>query len=243
MMSTENWQPSSPITAVIFDCDGTLSAIEGIDELARLHGMEAEVAALTASAMGTTGINPDLYHQRLDLVRPTQQEIAALGQAYWQHQVPHAKEVIDILQRLNKKVYVVSAGLYPAVASFSEQLGVPSNQVFAVDIRYDSNGQYIDFDRDSPLIHNDGKRAIITKLNTSLSDLCFVGDGLNDLAASDLVTRFIGFGGVFLREQIAAQCAFYLRPFSLAGVLALTLTETEMAKLSPEERRIFDLGK
>jgi phosphoserine phosphatase len=50
-------QPSiwSPCNLVIFDCDSTLSTIEGIDELARLSDSENEVAvriaALTKRAM------------------------------------------------------------------------------------------------------------------------------------------------------------------------------------------------
>ena len=36
---------------VIFDCDSTLSTIEGIDELARMTGHEYDVAQLTKRAM------------------------------------------------------------------------------------------------------------------------------------------------------------------------------------------------
>ena len=37
--------------AVCFDCDSTLSRIEGIDELGRNAGCEAEIAELTNAAM------------------------------------------------------------------------------------------------------------------------------------------------------------------------------------------------
>jgi phosphoserine phosphatase len=33
-MLTKNWQLQHPLDAVVFDCDGTLSQIEGIDALA-----------------------------------------------------------------------------------------------------------------------------------------------------------------------------------------------------------------
>jgi phosphoserine phosphatase len=36
--------------AVCFDCDSTLSRIEGIDELARRAGLEQEIAPLTDAA-------------------------------------------------------------------------------------------------------------------------------------------------------------------------------------------------
>ena len=37
--------------AVCFDCDSTLSRIEGINELARRAGCEAEIASMTEAAM------------------------------------------------------------------------------------------------------------------------------------------------------------------------------------------------
>ena len=36
---------------IFFDCDSTLSSIEGIDELARLRGVEERIVTLTNAAM------------------------------------------------------------------------------------------------------------------------------------------------------------------------------------------------
>ena len=38
-MKAPTWQLDHPINAIVFDCDGTLSIIEGIDELARNNGV------------------------------------------------------------------------------------------------------------------------------------------------------------------------------------------------------------
>ena len=63
---------------VLLDCDSTLSAIEGIDELA--VQCREEVAALTDAAM--RGLIPleEVYGRRLELVRPTRAGLDALGQ-------------------------------------------------------------------------------------------------------------------------------------------------------------------
>jgi phosphoserine phosphatase len=53
-MTVAEWQPTIPFDAVIFDCDGTLSAVEGIDELAEKNAVGREVKALTQIAMGQT---------------------------------------------------------------------------------------------------------------------------------------------------------------------------------------------
>jgi phosphoserine phosphatase len=104
-MSAMRVQLQQPMDAIIFDCDGTLSSIEGIDELARQNGVAAPVAALTAIAMGRTGINPDLYQERLSLVKPHSEQVLALGREYYQEITPDARAVVQIFQRLEKAIY------------------------------------------------------------------------------------------------------------------------------------------
>ena len=77
-----------PVDAIIFDCDGTLSFIEGIDELAKENGVGEPVMKITAEAMTHSGINPELYQRRLNLVLPTQQQVQTLGQAYFDRITP-----------------------------------------------------------------------------------------------------------------------------------------------------------
>ena len=67
---------------VFFDCDSTLTTIEGIDELARMQGKEAEVAALTRQAMEGKIALETIYARRLRLLRPTRgqlREVASGG--------------------------------------------------------------------------------------------------------------------------------------------------------------------
>src|SRR5438034_1098141 len=117
-MLTPTWQLQNPISEVLFDCDGTLSSIEGIDTLAAMNGVGKQVQSLTELAMGKTGINPVLYEERLDLVKPSLEQVIMVGKKYFENQAPHASEVIALLRKLNKSVYILSAGLQPAVDIF-----------------------------------------------------------------------------------------------------------------------------
>src|SRR5580698_3873207 len=101
-MLTPSWQLTDPINAIIFDCDGTLSKIEGIDELATSNNTSHIVQELTQEAMGKTGMNVGIYNKRLELVNPTQERILALGENYIKNHSPDAKEVISIFKSLNK---------------------------------------------------------------------------------------------------------------------------------------------
>lgn len=227
-MATISWQLDTPIDAIIFDCDGTLSTIEGIDELAEVAGVGEKVKTLTENAMGKTGINPELYEQRLKLVQPTYQHVLALADQYYSHRVADIENVIALLKRLDKKIYIASAGINPSVKMFGEKIGIPVENIFAVDIQYDAQGKYVDFDRSSPFTRSSGKRDVVTQIKTLHPRVALIGDGLNDYAAHDIVTRFIGYGGAYYRQNIADLCEFYITTQSMTSLLPLVLTQDEI---------------
>ena len=72
--------------------------------------------------------------------------------------------------------------------------------------------------------------------------IAYVGDGMNDLAVCDLVTRFIGFGGFAFRQNVADQSDFYVKENSFAPIVALSLSLNEVAKLTEGERTLFNEG-
>jgi phosphoserine phosphatase len=241
-MQNETWQLRGPTSAIVFDCDGTLSTIEGVNELAKKNGVYQEIESLTEAAMGKTGINPALYQKRLSLIGPKEQQVEALGNQYFAHLVLDASKVIEILQRLGKSVYIVSAGLYPAVKIFGRLLQVPKEHIYAVDIHFDENGNYLHYEKTSPLITNNGKRIIVSGLKAKHEEIIHIGDGLNDYVTHDIVTRFIGYGGVYYRENIENLCEYYIKTQSLASLLPLVLTPHESLKLKDDEQKLYHEG-
>src|SRR5688500_12744644 len=97
------------MSAVVFDCDSTLSAIEGIDELAREQ--RAAIEELTDAAM--TGAVPleAVYGKRLALIRPERARVEALAALYVERLVPDAVEVVRALRREHIEVRIISGGL------------------------------------------------------------------------------------------------------------------------------------
>jgi len=241
-MTKLHWQLTSPLEAIVFDCDGTLSRLEGIDELARLNGVGDEVCELTAKAMSETGVTPDLYARRLSLVQPARHQVEEMGREYFSERNPDVLEIIRIFQRLNKVVYIMSAGVNPAVTIFAELLGIPKSNVLAVDLSFDANGNYSDFDRDSPLTGPGGKGELAMELRKKHASIMHIGDGMNDMDAKDQVTRFVGYGGVFYRKNLADLCDYYILSTSLSPLLPLGLTEKEAQFLSEGERQFYDAG-
>jgi phosphoserine phosphatase len=146
--------------AVCFDCDSTLSCIEGIDELARRAGREAEIASLTEAAMNGAIPLEEIYAKRLDIVRPDKAALVWLAARYLEEMVSGAAETVATLRRHGKAVYVVTSGLLQAVAEFARSLGFVLNEIHAVKVHLDAGGTYQGFETSSPLCHSDGKAVI-----------------------------------------------------------------------------------
>ena len=138
--------------AVCFDCDSTLTRIEGIDELARRAGREAEIASLTEAAMNGAIPLEAVYAKRLELVRPDRAALAWLAERYTDEMVSGAAETIAMLRRQDKAVYVVTSGLLQAVAEFAHVLGLAPAQVHAVEVHFDAAGAYQGFDCKLPAL-------------------------------------------------------------------------------------------
>src|SRR5260221_6696464 len=98
-MTSPSWQLSRPISAIVFDCDSTLSSIEGIEYLAKNNGVGDAVKSLTKDAMDKTGLTPSIYQQRLDLVIPRREQVYALGHQYFAHRAPDITDVISRFRR------------------------------------------------------------------------------------------------------------------------------------------------
>jgi len=226
-----------PFAAVYFDCDSTLSSIEGVDELLQFaeSKLRAEIAELTRKAMD--GLLPlaEVYETRLRLLAPRCDQLDRIGELYVEHLVLHAREVVRALQHLGKHVGIVSGGLLVAVQALARHLGIPLANVHAVPLVFDSHGAYVDFDRTTPLWRNGGKVEMVQRLPKGHRPLAFVGDAVTDLETQGHVDLFVGFGGVVTRALVAAKAQAFVAGKSLAPVLAHVLTDEERARLAGDD--------
>jgi len=236
------WQMSSPVEAVVFDCDSTLSNVEGITVLSELNDVYPEVHALTEKAMAETGITLDLYAQRLDLVRPTASQLKEVERAYWAHVTPDIVEVIKCFQALGKDIHVASAGIQQPVEEFAAKLGIAEDHVHAVPVYFDAEGNYQGFDQESKFARHNGKSFLAQQLHKKYKTIAHVGDGMNDVEAASSVDRFIGYGGSCFRESIMEHSEFYIKCAPMAPLMPLLLTQEEAQNLSAEDKMLYERG-
>ena len=199
---------------VFFDVDSTLVTIEGIDVLAAGN---PEIVRLTEAAMNGEVPLDEVYGLRLEIIRPNRAAITALSKTYLESLVPGAEETLDALREAGCIVHLVTAGIDQALLPLANHLRVPLR---AVALQFDTNGDYIRFDRRSPLARSRGKEVVVRDIRArTKGNAAFVGDGVSDLEAKPAVDLFIGFGGVHTRPRVRENADVFLPGPRLFDVL------------------------
>ncbi len=206
---------------ICFDCDSTLSKIEGIDELARWVGVGEEMAKLTNAAMNGELPLEAVYGKRLETIRPDRASIAKLADLYIQEMVEGVKEVFATLLGQGKDVHIISGGLRQAILPLAGVLGLPETQVHAVDIVFNADGSYQSYDVTSPLARSGGKAEICKQLLNGKQSLVLIGDGKTDMEAKQPGVTVIGFGGVCDRAVVREMADEFVDDVDLMAVLPL----------------------
>ncbi|HEY8220164.1 MAG TPA: HAD-IB family phosphatase [Methylobacter sp.] len=205
---------------ICFDCDSTLSKIEGIDELAGRVGLGEEMSRLTDAAMNGEVLLEAVYEKRLSLIRPDLDSINWLAELYVEQMVEGVQEVFETLIASDKELHIISGGIRQAILPLARCLGLPETQVHAVDIYFNEDGSYRDYNQESPLARSGGKAEICRRLLKSQGSLVMIGDGKTDMEAKQAGAVVIGFGGVVDRAIVREQADFYSAEPSLVSILA-----------------------
>jgi phosphoserine phosphatase len=192
------------LNLLCLDCDSTLSAIEGVDELARVRGPEifARVEAMTNDAMNGKLALEAVFGRRLEIIQPRRADVAAVGRRYVETVEPTARATIATLVARGWTPVILSGGFRPAIAPLAEFLGVA--RVEAVELFFNDDGTYRGYDHAYPTTRSGGKADVIARLRLELrpTRVVMIGDGASDLEAKPAVDRFIGFGRYMARENV-----------------------------------------
>jgi phosphoserine phosphatase len=179
----------------------------------------------------------EVYAKRLRAVQPTRGQVQAIRQAYKRHIVEDAAAVVDLLQRLGHKLYIISGGLAEPVVEFGLSLGIPRERIRAVGIEYNAltgewwrepgdgypNGAERFLDTTEPALTVSQGKSLIARsfLAQQTGRSLLIGDGVSDLLAGQAVDLFVGFGGVNARPRVVAEAPVFIHSASLAPLLPL----------------------
>lgn len=164
---------------VVFDMDSTLIPVEVIDEMAKLHGVGAQVSAITHEAMhGRFDFQESLRKRVFMLKGLSEARVMSLAR-----ELPlnaGAEALMKVLKGLGYKVGIISGGFNIAAERLRERLGLDfayANKLEIVDgiLTGGLHDPIIDADMKAKLLMDIAKREQIP-----LEQTIAIGDGAND---------------------------------------------------------------
>lgn len=217
---------------VAFDMDSTLIDGEVIDELARLAGVGAEVAAITAAAMRGELDFQESFRRRVALLKGLDGD--AIGKVI--DSIPlteGAETLIASLKRLGYKTAILSGGFTFMGRHLQKRLGIDyvhANELEVVGRRVTGNvvGPIVDGARKAGLL-----RELAQREGISLEQVIAVGDGANDLPMLSIAGLGIAFRAKPLVRQSARQA---ISTLGLDGILYLLgVRDRDYLEILPQE--------
>jgi len=205
--------------AVCFDVDSTVIAEEGIDVLADYLGKGQEVAALTKQAMEGGMKFQEALQLRLDLLKPSKQQIQTLLTEQPLVLTPGVDTLMATLQRHNIDIWLVSGGFRIMIEPVAKSLNIPVTNIVANTLWFDDNtseGTYKGFDPNEPTSADMGKPKALQQLQAQqgYQTMVMVGDGATDAQAKPPAKAFIGFGGVIERQAVKEKADWFVTDFA-----------------------------
>jgi phosphoserine phosphatase len=190
------------------DCDSTLSAIEGIDELGRLRGEQvfAQIASLTDAAMNGEVPIAEVFSKRMEMIRPDRALCEHVAKQYVDAVVPGMGELIAEAKKRGWLPVILSGGFAPLIQPLARKLGI--DHVEAVPLFFHEDASYAGYGIDYPTTRNLGKNEVIREWRRAMlpERVVMMGDGVSDRETKPDVDLFIGFGGVVARPSVQSGC-------------------------------------
>lgn len=209
---------------IVFDCDATLSAVAGIDALADFKHKEKEIAKIN-NQLKVGSISAEVaYRKRIDALTPSRSDLEILANRYLEQITEGAADVIVSLRVRGIRVGIVSTGLREAILPLAAQLHIAKEDVFAVDLLLDAEGNYFNI-VPTPLMGKAGKAEMIKmwKKQHQLNCVYMVGDNMTDIAAKadEAADAVIGYGGIVARPEVEKAADIFYRQTDLRGLIQL----------------------
>ncbi len=202
--------------AICFDVDSTVITEEGIDVLATSLGVGDAVSKLTASAMGGTTLFQNALKARLDLIKPSIENLENNQKEHPLQFTPRLKELIEILHKKGKNIYLVSGGFRQMINPIALQLGISISNIYANNLFFTEDGEYNGFDTNEPTSKDGGKAKVVQELIDKYDYKCviMIGDGATDMQARPPAKAFIGYGGIIEREKVKNGADWFIKDFN-----------------------------
>lgn len=191
---------------LLLDLDSTLIAEEGCNTLAHWKGVGQEVEDITNQTMNGTMDFNTAFPKKLELIRPSHEDLDKLWWFLLDYLSEEWKEVIYRLQDQWVIVWILSQWYIRSSLPVAKLLRIPSEWVLALDFHHHATWEFEGLDMSQDLMYYDGKRRVIEKLRSSYPDkkIVFSGDSLWDYESGQIADLFVAYTGVVARPKVTA---------------------------------------
>jgi len=208
----------SEFKLVAMDMDSTLITIECIDEIADMHGLKPQVAAITEAAMRGELDFSESLRRRVALLKGL--DAAALQRVYDERLAlsPGAERMLRAIQAAGLKTLLVSGGFTFFTERLKQRLGLDythANELEIVDGKL--TGQVI-----GTIVDADEKMRTVQRVCADIgavpAQAIVMGDGANDLKMMGIAGMSVAFRA---KPVVRQQADVALNVVGLDGILNL----------------------
>ena len=96
----------------------------------------------------------------LNVLKPSKQVCEGCLQSYPYQLVDYIQEFINACKEKKKEVFLVSGGFVPMITPLLRILHIDESHLFAIPLRFDSEGRFLGFDETATVTRLDGKGII-----------------------------------------------------------------------------------
>ena len=96
----------------------------------------------------------------LNVLKPSKQVCEGCLQSYPYQLVDYIQELINACKEKKKEVFLVSGGFVPMITPLLRILHIDESHLFAIPLRFDSEGRFLGFDETATVTRLDGKGII-----------------------------------------------------------------------------------
>lgn len=197
---------------VFFDLDSTLVTIEGIDELAKLKGLDQDLSELTEKIAQGQSYFEKYFPEKIRRIAPSIKDLDYLGQVYLHNFTSGVQKVIAELQGREMTVGLMTQGFFRSALPVAEELGLDLRFVYGNKLTHHESGQFLDVPTSQTLFKGNGKVTMMRRLMDEFpeEEFVMVGDSKQDMLTDKVAQKFIGFGGNRRDEEVAAEADHYI---------------------------------
>lgn len=206
-------QADSLPVQLIFDFDSTITALEGLDELARIALTDdpnrtqivEDIEAITRDGMnGVIGIDESLQ-RRLEMLTIDRKHVAAVVKLLKRKVSPSFRKHVSALRKNADRIHVVSSGFREYVEPVCVELGILPANIHCNALRWKgTRAQGVE--SGNPLAQPGGKAKVVRALKLP-GKVVAIGDGITDAEIRDAgaAHEFVAYCENIEREAVVAK--------------------------------------